>query len=153
MSFYLNNENYIKRTKFIDELKAQNIVIENIQFAGYPRCLAFIIESIIGLYFNIFMDNNNMKTIKMDYMIWCTYHDKKLIDEYQLKETSNFKLFYTKDNLDGYSLNYVQKYLCEWVTQYYVWKNNLKENMSSSVPLPTPPALPGQHIPIPQEWV
>lgn len=65
----------------------------------------------------------------IEYKIYCTYHDKKLINEYQLKETSNFKLFYTKDNLDGYSLNYVQKYLCEWVTQYYVWKNNLKEDI------------------------
>ena len=129
LSFYLNNENYNKRTKFIDELKAQNIVIENIQFAGYPRCLAFIIESIIGLYFNIFMNNNNLnnESYKIDYMIWCTYHDEKLIDEFKLKETDTFKLFYTKKDLPNrYSINHLQQFLCEWVTQYYVWKNYIK---------------------------
>ena len=32
----------------------------------------------------------------IDYKIWCTYHDKNLIDKYDLKETENFKLYYTK---------------------------------------------------------
>lgn len=65
----------------------------------------------------------------IDYKIYCTYHDKKLIDEYQLKETNNFKLFYTKDNLDGYSLNHLQLYLNEYVTMYYIWKNNIKSDI------------------------
>jgi hypothetical protein len=66
----------------------------------------------------------------IDYKIWCTYHDKKLIDEYKLKETEYFKLYYTKDELkDKISLNYVQEFLNEWVTQYYVWKNNIKSDL------------------------
>lgn len=64
----------------------------------------------------------------MNYKIYCTYHNKKLVDEYNLKETNNFKLFYTKDNLEGYSLNHLQLYLNEFVTQYYIWKNNIKSD-------------------------
>jgi len=62
------------------------------------------------------------------YTIWCTYHDKSLIKNYNLKEKNNFKLFYTKENLD-LSLNYAQLYLCEYVTQYYVWKTNIKSDI------------------------
>lgn len=65
----------------------------------------------------------------MNYQIWCTYHDKKLIDEYNLKETKHFKLFYTKDILENNSLNYAQLYLNEFVTQYYVWKNQIKSDI------------------------
>ena len=64
----------------------------------------------------------------MDYKIWCTYHDKQLIKTHDLCETDNFKLFYTKDNLAGYSLNYAQLYLNEFVTQYYIWKNQIKSD-------------------------
>jgi len=65
----------------------------------------------------------------MNYKIYCTYHDENLVNEYDLKETDNFKLFYTKNSeLNGYSLNYVQLYLNEWVTQYYIWKNNIKSD-------------------------
>ena len=62
----------------------------------------------------------------MDVKIYCTYHDPKLIDEYNLKETENFKLFYTKSDLSGYSINYTELYLNEFVTQYYIWKNQIK---------------------------
>jgi len=67
----------------------------------------------------------------IDYKIWCTYHDKKLIEEYNLRELNNFKLFYTKENFENnvISLNYVQEFLNEWVTQYYVWKNNIKSDL------------------------
>lgn len=65
------------------------------------------------------------------YTIWCTYHDKKLLKEYNLNETEHFKLYYTKDinNDIKYSLNYAQLYLCEYVTQYYVWKTNVKSDL------------------------
>lgn len=66
----------------------------------------------------------------IDYKIWCTYHDKNLIDKYDLKETENFKLYYTKGELKNeISLNYIQEFLNEWVTQYYVWKNNIKSDI------------------------
>lgn len=66
----------------------------------------------------------------VDYKIWCTYHDKELLNKYNLKETDNFKLYYTKDlYIDGFSLNYVQYFLNEYVTQYYVWKNNIKSDL------------------------
>jgi len=65
-----------------------------------------------------------------DYKIYCVYHDPKLIDEYNLKETDNFKLYFTKnEDEEKYNLNYVQLYLNEWVAQYYVWKNNLKSDI------------------------
>ena len=44
----------------------------------------------------------------IDYKIWCTYHEERLKEEYNLKETNNFKLFYTKANLKGYSINFAQ---------------------------------------------
>lgn len=67
---------------------------------------------------------------KLNYTIWCTYHDKELIDKYNLKETTHFKLYYTKDDFkDQISLNYVQNFLNEYTTQYYVWKNNLKTDL------------------------
>ena len=65
-----------------------------------------------------------------DYKIYCVYHDTKLIDEYNLKETDNFKLYFTKkENEEKYNLNYVQLYLNEWIAQYYVWKNNIKSDI------------------------
>lgn len=65
---------------------------------------------------------------KSNYIIWCTYHDNKLLEEYDLKETENFKLFYTKSKLPEYSINYVELYLNEFVTQYYIWKNQIKSD-------------------------
>lgn len=83
------------------------------------------IEEIDNDFRNIYMKYNNIKL--EDYMIWCTYHDKKLIDEFKLKESDTFKLFYTKKDLPNrYSINHLQQFLCEWVTQYYVWKNCIK---------------------------
>lgn len=65
-----------------------------------------------------------------DYKIYCVYHDPKLIDEYNLKETDNFKLYFTQDeNKKYHNLNFVQLFLNEWVAQYYVWKNNLKSDI------------------------
>lgn len=63
-----------------------------------------------------------------NYTIWCTYHKPEFINEYNLKETDNFKLFYTLANYKGISLNYAQLYFNEWVTQYYVWKNQIKSD-------------------------
>lgn len=73
--------------------------------------------------------NKSQKPI--NYVMWCTYHDKKLLKEYNLKESEHFKLYYTKDinNDVKYSLNYAQLYINEYSTQYYVWKNNIKSDL------------------------
>lgn len=67
----------------------------------------------------------------INYVMWCTYHDKKLLKEYNLAESEHFKLYYTKDinNKVKYSLNYAQLYFNEYATQYYVWKNNFKSDL------------------------
>jgi len=72
----------------------------------------------------------NIITFTMvDYRIWCTYHDKKLLDEYNLKESEHFKLYYNDDrNLKEENINYLHDYLGEMTTYYYVWKNQIKSD-------------------------
>jgi hypothetical protein len=69
---------------------------------------------------------NNAKTTT----IWCSYHDQNLLNEYNLKDTKNIKLFWTNDkwNIDGESINDLNKTLSEIVTFYYVWKNQIKSD-------------------------
>ncbi len=65
-----------------------------------------------------------------DYTIWCTYHRKDIPKEYNLYETEHFKLFYNDNfSLQEDNINYLHDYLCELVTYYYVWKNNLKSDI------------------------
>ena len=66
-----------------------------------------------------------MKDIK----IWQVYHD--LSQQESLKEgvLDYYKSYYTKENLNGQSLNHMQKYLNEFVCQYYVYTNNLKSDI------------------------
>lgn len=49
--------------------------------------------------------------------IYCCYHNKKQIEEYNLKETDNFKLFYGGDD----PLN---EFFNEFSMFYYIWKND-----------------------------
>ena len=67
----------------------------------------------------------------MDYMIWCTYHDNSQIAEYDLKddESKHFKIFNGAEKHDGYDIYYANKYINEFCTQYYVWKNNIKSDI------------------------
>ena len=59
--------------------------------------------------------------------IWCTYHDNKLIDEYNLNYIPSYiKLFNTSDlNMTDNNINYLGPHLCEVCTLYYVWKNQI----------------------------
>ena len=59
--------------------------------------------------------------------IWCTYHDDKLLNEYDLHNTKNIQLFNTdKMDLKEDNINYLHDYLSEMSTYYYVWKNQIK---------------------------
>ena len=61
--------------------------------------------------------------------MWCTYHNPQILIDYNLYETSNFKLFNTDDfTLKGDNINYLHDYLGELTTYYYVWKNQLKSD-------------------------
>ena len=62
--------------------------------------------------------------------IWCSYHNNKLIKEYNLQNTNIIKLFNTsKVNIKGENINYLNEYLGEFCTLYYVWKNNIKSDI------------------------
>ena len=64
-----------------------------------------------------------------NYVIWCTYHDKQQLIDYDLHESEHFKLFNTNDlNMQGDNINYLNEYLAEFVCLYYVWKNNIKSD-------------------------
>lgn len=59
--------------------------------------------------------------------IWCTYHDKQQLIDYNLYDTDILKLFYTNNlSLNCDNINILNNCLCELVTYYYVWKNQLK---------------------------
>lgn len=59
---------------------------------------------------------------------WQSYFQNEQENEYNLKNTSNIKLFNTNDfNMTGkYQINYLNPYLGELVMMYYIWKHNLK---------------------------
>ena len=59
-----------------------------------------------------------------DYIIYCTYHDKRLIDEYNLAESENYKLYYTKEN-DDTSINHLQEFFCEFTAMFYVYSHKI----------------------------
>ena len=64
-----------------------------------------------------------------DITIWCTYHDKEQLNEYNLYNTNIIKLFYTNDfELKEDNINYLNPYLSELVTYYYIWKNQIKSD-------------------------
>lgn len=59
--------------------------------------------------------------------IWTSYHLPNIPEEYNLKENDNIKLFCTRDfSLKENNINYLNEYLGELCTMYYVWKNNIK---------------------------
>lgn len=62
--------------------------------------------------------------------IWCSYHRLEDLENYNLKDSDILKLYYTNDNtLKEDNINYLNKYLSEIVTYYYVWKNNIKSDI------------------------
>lgn len=61
----------------------------------------------------------------MNYKIYTTYHKDSIIKEYNLKSDNYHILFPTHKNIKGDNINYFSKYLNEYCTMYYVWKNNL----------------------------
>lgn len=63
--------------------------------------------------------------------IWCSYHNDNLIQEYKLDELSNdYELFNTNNlHISNENINHLNKYLNEYCTLYYVWKNNIKSDI------------------------
>ena len=77
-----------------------------------------------------FMINNIFSKIENktnDVVIWCSYHNDTYIDEYNLDYVPDYiKLFNSNDvEINGNNINYLNPYLCELVTYYYVWKNQI----------------------------
>lgn len=66
----------------------------------------------------------------MSSQIWFTYNDKAILRKNKIKETEDIKLFYTRDKkIEGKSINHAQNYFNDFVTMYYVWKNNIKSDI------------------------
>ncbi len=65
-----------------------------------------------------------------EFMMWITYHDDKQIEDYDLHETDDVKLF-KGSNMDivGENINHLNKFYSEMVTLYYVWKNNIRSRI------------------------
>lgn len=61
---------------------------------------------------------------------WKSYWQDSQIEEYNLKNTENIKLFDVNNlNMDGaHQINYLNIYLGELVMMYYIWKNNIKSD-------------------------
>lgn len=60
-------------------------------------------------------------------IIWCTYHEDKQIEQYNLHEDDSFRLF--KGNaldVEGENINHLNAFYSEICTFYWVWKNNVK---------------------------
>ena len=128
-----------------DELNSMDITLSNI----YNKiknddlyCYKYSYDSLVNdcfmiQKFNLTYNNKRSKFfLKRDlyaanYTIYCTYHDNKQIDEYNLIDNKykHFKIFNATEKHDGYDLYYVNKYLAEFCTQYYVWKNNIKSDI------------------------
>lgn len=65
----------------------------------------------------------------INYTIWCTYHDKKILNEYNLNESDHFKLYWNDNRtLKEENINYLHDYIGEMTTYYYVWKNQIKSD-------------------------
>ena len=65
----------------------------------------------------------------MTKQIWTSYHIKDIPERYNLKESDVIKLFCTTDlTLQNDNINYLNKYLGELCTMYYVWKNQIKSD-------------------------
>ena len=61
--------------------------------------------------------------------IYCTFFDNSQISEYNLKETDILKLYNSNDlNIKEENINHINPYICELVTYYYVWKNQIKSD-------------------------
>lgn len=68
------------------------------------------------------MNENELK-------IWCTYHNKNIIKEYDLHNTSNIQLFFNNDfTLKEDNINYLHDYLGDMTTYYYVWKKQIRSD-------------------------
>lgn len=64
------------------------------------------------------------------FMMWITYHDDKQIEDYDLHENEEIKLFKGNNtDLVGDNINYLNKYYSEMVTFYYIWKNNVRSQV------------------------
>ena len=62
-----------------------------------------------------------------DLTIYCSYHNSKLIKDYNLDYLPNYiELFNTNDlTLKEDNINYLNPYFAEIVTYYYIWKNQI----------------------------
>ena len=65
----------------------------------------------------------------MNKVIWTSYHIKDIPLRYNLRESNIIKLFCTSNlSLKEDNINYLNKYLGELCTMYYVWKNQIKSD-------------------------
>lgn len=65
----------------------------------------------------------------MNKIIWTSYHIEDIPIRYNLKETNIMKLYRTTDlSLKEDNINYLNKYLGELCTMYYVWKNQKRSD-------------------------
>ena len=58
----------------------------------------------------------------IDYKIWCTYHDKELLNKYNLKETDNFK----PSNIEDIKNMITKKYGAETFRSFILLVHSLK---------------------------
>ena len=59
-----------------------------------------------------------------DLTIWITYHEDAHIEQYNLKEDNMICLFKGNDtNVEGKSINHLNRFYSEMTTIYWVWKN------------------------------
>lgn len=62
--------------------------------------------------------------------IWQTYHDVRQLQEYNLIETDEVRLFAGNDILvQGENINMLNQFYAEICTLYYVWKNEIRSTI------------------------
>ena len=61
-----------------------------------------------------------------NYRIWTTYHKDEQVEEYNLHEDANHKLFAANHEISGKNINALNPVYSEMVAMWYVWKNNRK---------------------------